>query len=454
MLGRSGSARSRHVRSVGSASETGSLGPSSALRWPWPGPRGSDSDHTNVYVQEALQELEYPLRLQKLLLTPQREFHVELVITLDSGEVAAFNAYRVQHDNSRGPFKGGFRYHPNADLSDARSLASLMTWKSAVLNVPFGGAKGGVCCDPSQLSERELERLTRRLVQALKGVMGPLVDIPGPEISAGSRLMSYFFDEMSKYKGFAPACVTGKPLALHGSYGREYATGRGVVLAARELLKAEHAGRLAGKEFVIQGFGNVGSWAARLLHMQGAKVTAVSDSSGGLYNEAGLDVHALITHMKAKPPFGGHMSSFPGGRHIPLEQLPTIPCDVFVPAATANLVTPEMARALECKFVVEGANGPTTPEGDLVLRERGIPILPDILSSGGGVVVSFFEWVQNLQNFRWEEEEVNRRLDRHISDAFAAINRERTQRRITYRKAAYSVALQEVMRAHLNRGFD
>ena len=325
-------------------------------------------------------ELDYPERFRKLLLTPQREIHAELVISMDDGEVGAFSCYRVQHDNSRGPFKGGFRLSASSSMDETRGLASLMTWKSAVLNLPFGGAKGGVNVDPSLLSDGELERLTRKLVQNLKELIGPFKDIPGPEISTGSRVMSWIFDEYSKFKGFSPAVVTGKPLQLHGSHARDSATGRGVVVATRELLKAHGAGGLEGKTVVIQGFGNVGGWAARLFHESGARVLAVSDRHGATSHPGGLDVAALRRHTRAAPPFGGSLRSFPGGTALALDKLLEIPCDVFVPAAVPSVVNATTARTLGCKFLVEAANASTTPAGDQILRERGIVALPDIVS--------------------------------------------------------------------------
>lgn len=411
-------------------------------------------DQTNHYVQEAFEELDFPDRLCKLLLAPQRIIRAELVITMDTGEIAAFNAWRVQHDNSRGPFKGGFRFHPDSDIEDAKSLASLMTWKSALMNIPFGGAKGGVVCDPAKLSERELERLTRKLVQSMKDLLGPFKDIPGPEISTGSKVMSYYFDEFCKFKGFSPACVTGKPLHLHGSAGREYATGRGVVLASRELLKAHNMGRIAGKTFVIQGFGNVGAWASELINLQGGKVVGVSDRSGAIVNEKGLDIMALRRHMRASPPFGGHLTSFPGATKIDKSQILSVPCDVFIPAAISGVITGDNAASLNCRFVVEAANGPTTVEGDAILRERGIVVLPDLFASAGGVTVSFFEWVQNLQQLSWEEFEVNNRLDRVMTDAFETLWKTSQYRKLPLRTAAYVQALTTVMDAHHNRGFD
>ncbi|GBG00463.1 glutamate dehydrogenase, partial [Raphidocelis subcapitata] len=394
--------------------------------------------------------LEYPERLQKLLLTPNREMSVELVVQKDNGEIEVFNAYRVQHNNSRGPFKGGLRYHPAVDLDDVRSLASLMTWKTAVMDLPFGGAKGGIAVDPAALSERELEKLTRKLVQAIKEIIGPSEDIPAPDMNTDSRIMSWVFDEYSKYKGFSPGVVTGKPVHLHGSLGRDAATGRGAVFATRELLRHVGAGKIQGHSFVIQGFGNVGSWAAQILSEHGGTVSAVSDASGAVINEKGIDVPALRAHIAA----GGKLVDFTGAGRMPAGELLTVPCDVLMPAAIGGVLTAEAAAGVQAKFVVEAANGPTTPEGDAVLRDRGIIVLPDIYTNAGGVTVSFFEWVQNLQNFKWEEEDVNRRLDRKMTDAFAQIWKIHRDKGVPLRVAAFIKALHEVTRAELHRGFD
>jgi glutamate dehydrogenase (NAD(P)+) len=297
----------------------------------------------------------------------------------------------VQHDDSRGPFKGGLRYHPAVDLDDVRSLASLMTWKTAVMDIPFGGAKGGITLDPAKLSERELERVTRKLVQAIKDVIGPHVDIPAPDMNTGPREMAWIMDEYGKYAGFAPGIVTGKPVHLHGSLGREAATGRGTVIAARELLRAAGAGELAGKAVAIQGFGNVGAWAAELFAEAGAAVVAVSDAFGAVRSEdgaRGLDVPALRAHVAA----GGALAAFSGGTAFPPGEILATRCDVLVPAAIGGVLGEAEAERVDARFVVEAANAPTTPGGDAVLRARGIPVLPDILTNGGGVTVSFFEW--------------------------------------------------------------
>lgn len=410
----------------------------------------SHAENTNTFLREALSKLEYPEKLQKLLLTPQREMSVELVVQMDSGEIEVYNAYRVQHNNARGPYKGGLRYHPQVDIDDVRSLASLMTWKTAVMDIPFGGAKGGITVDPRKLSERELEKLTRKLVVAIKEIIGPYEDIPAPDMNTDGKVMAWFFDEYSKYKGFSPGVVTGKPVYMHGSLGREAATGRGTVFAIRELLKASHAGKIADQTYVVQGFGNVGAWAAEILHEQGGKVVAVSDVSSAIHNENGLDIRALRAHAATGQP----LSLFSEGTAIPKDTILNTPCDVLIPAAIGGVITAENAGQLQCKFIAEAANGPTTPDGDAVLRERGIVVLPDIYTNGGGVTVSFFEWVQNLQNFKWEEEDVNLKLDRKMTDAFAAIWKIHTEKKVPLRTAAFIKALQEVTRAEVHRGFD
>eukprot|EP00879_Flechtneria_rotunda_P003623 GHRR01003860.1.p1 GENE.GHRR01003860.1~~GHRR01003860.1.p1 ORF type:complete len:417 (+),score=105.87 GHRR01003860.1:112-1362(+) len=366
-------------------------------------------DDVSSFVIEAMEILDIHPNLQHAILNSDRRLSVELRVPMDNGEVEIFMAHRVQHNNSRGPFKGGFKYHLEASLEDVEGLASLNTWKTAVMDVPFGGAKGGVMCDSNALSTRELEKVTRKLVQGMKEVLGPWTDIPAPDIGTDERVMAWIFDEFSKHKGFSPAVVTGKPLHLHGSRGRDTATGRGVLFAAREFLKSSLFAKVQDTDFVIQGFGKVGGWAARFLHEAGGKVIAVADSKGATYNEQGLDIPKLNTHM-AK---GGTLQSFKGGEAIPTgPDFLTIPCDILVPAALGGVINADVAHRLQCKGIIEAANAPTTLEGDKVLRGRGIPVLPDIYANGGGVVVSFFEWVQNLQNFQWDDEEVTRRLDR------------------------------------------
>lgn len=401
-------------------------------------------------VLQALEHLEYPEKLQKMLLAPEREVSVELEVLRDSGEVDIYKAYRVQHCNSRGPYKGGLRYHPQVDLDDVRSLASLMTWKTAVMDIPFGGAKGGITVDPTTLSDREAEILTRKLVQALRPVLGTYEDIPAPDMNTGGREMAWLFDEYSKFNGFSPGIVTGKPVWLHGSLGREAATGRGTVFAIREALRALKLGEIKDKTFVIQGFGNVGSWAAQILHEQGGKVIAVADAFGAIANERGLDIPSLRRHIGDQH----SIASYPDGIAVPNDTILTVPCDVLIPAALGGVITEENVNDIQCKMIAEAANGPTTFEADLMLREKGVTVVPDIYTNGGGVTVSFFEWVQNLQNFKWTEDEVNEKLDACMTNSFRDIWEICESDKLPLRTAAFATALQRVTRAKVHRGFE
>jgi len=402
---------------------------------------------TNHYLEQAFALLQMPERYRTLLLTPARELRVELVIELDDGNIGHFIGYRVQHDDSRGPFKGGLRYHPDVDLDEVRSLASLMTWKTAVVEVPFGGAKGGIQVDPKLLTNRERERLTRRFVQQIAPVIGPDTDVPAPDMNTDSRVMGWFFDEYSRRVGFSPAVVTGKPLELHGSLGREAATGRGCMFAAREVLGA--AGRkLAGTSFAIQGFGNVGSWLARLLHEQGARVIAVSDVKGGVFKGDGLDIPALV----ARQAESGSVVDFPGSEAIGNADLLTLECDVLVPAALGHVLHEGNARDVRAKYVLEAANGPTAAEADQIFQERGILCIPDIWANAGGVTVSYFEWTQNTQKLTWSEERVNHGLEQHMVAAHRAIQQMMDEHRCSMRTAAFALGVQRVKAATELRG--
>jgi glutamate dehydrogenase (NAD(P)+) len=412
--------------------------------------RWSHSENTNTFLRQAFTDLDYPLSLQKLLMTSRREVTVELLVQMDNGEIETFIGYRVQHNNARGPHKGGLRYHPHVDLDDVRSLSSLMTWKTAVMDLPFGGAKGGITVDTKKLSERELEKLTRKFVQATKEITGTYTDIPAPDMNTGAREMAWFFDEYSKFEGFSPGVVTGKPVNLHGSLGREAATGRGVIIGARELLRAMGMGEIKDKTFIIQGFGNVGAWAAEILQEQGGKVLSIIDMSGAVYNENGLDIKALRQHVHVDKK---SLESFVGGSQITKDEAMFMQCDVLIPAAIGGVITESNAGNLNCKVLLEAANGPTTPGGDAILRSKGITVLPDIYTNAGGVTVSFFEWVQNLQNFKWEEDEVNARLDKKMTTAFKSIWDISVKRQLPLRTAAFVLALERVVQAEIHRGF-
>jgi glutamate dehydrogenase (NAD(P)+) len=402
---------------------------------------------TNFYLDKAFDLLEIPEQLRTVLITPSRELRVELVIELDDGSVGHYIGYRVQHDDSRGPFKGGLRYHPDVDLDEVRSLASLMTWKTAVVDVPFGGAKGGIQVDPKKLSRRELERLTRRFVEQIAPVVGPETDIPAPDMNTDARVMGWFFDEYSRREGFAPAVVTGKPLELHGSLGRDAATGRGCLFAIREVL-ASQGKKLEGTTFAIQGFGNVGSWLARLLYEQGARIVAVSDLKGGVFRGDGLDIPALFTRARQT----GSVVDFPGSEAIGNEALLTLECDVLVPAALGHVLHEANARDVRAKYVLEAANGPTAAEADQIFSERGIVAIPDIWANAGGVTVSYFEWTQNTQKLKWSEEEVNRGLERHMVAAHRAIQKLMDEKHCSMRTAAFALGVHRVKEATEMRG--
>lgn len=403
---------------------------------------------TNHYLERAFDLLGVSERLRTALATPSRELRVELVIELDDGSLGHYIGYRVQHDDSRGPFKGGLRYHPDVDIDEVRSLASLMTWKTAVVDVPFGGAKGGIQVDPKQLTSRELERLTRRFVEQIAPFIGPETDVPAPDMNTNARVMGWFFDEYSRRRGYAPAVVTGKPLELHGSLGREAATGRGALFAVREVLAA--AGKkLEGTTFAIQGFGNVGSWLARLLHAAGARVIAVSDLKGGVFQGDGLDVPALALHARET----GSVVDFPGVEPVTNRDLMTLECDVLVPAALGHVLHEGNARDVRAKYVLEAANGPTTVEADQIFAERGIVCIPDIWANAGGVTVSYFEWTQNTQKLKWSEELVNQMLEQQMVQAHRAIHAFMLEHRCSLRTAAFALAVRRVKEATELRGF-
>ena len=402
---------------------------------------------TNTFLKRAFAALRLDERYEVLLVTPRREVRVELPLRLDSGELANFIGYRVQHDDSRGPYKGGIRFHPEVDVDEVRSLASLMTWKTAVVDVPFGGAKGGIQVDPSKLSERELERLTRRFVDQIHDFIGPLTDIPAPDVNTNARVMGWFFDQYTLHHGFSPGVVTGKPVALHGSLGREAATGRGCLFAIREALAADGK-QLAGTRFAIQGFGNVGSWFARLTHAQGGKIVAASDVKGGVFSGDGIDVMKLVEHVGRT----GSVVDFPGTKPISNDALLRVDCDVLVPAALGHVIDEKVARDVKAKYLLEAANGPCTLGGADVLDERGVLCLPDIFANAGGVTVSYFEWTQNLQQHRWSEEKVNEELERHMVTAHKEIRATMARLGCSMRTAAFALAVERVKAATDLRG--
>jgi glutamate dehydrogenase (NAD(P)+) len=389
--------------------------------------------------------------MRRILLAPFREVTVEVPVRMDDGRIEVFTGYRIQHNGARGPCKGGIRYHPEADHDEVLGLATIMTWKTALMDIPFGGAKGGVTVDPKKLSKLELERLTRRFTQRIAIVLGPYRDIPAPDVNTNAQVMAWILDEYSSRQGYTPAVVTGKPVSLGGSLGREEATGRGVMYVMEEYAR-DFGIPLKGSRVVIQGFGNVGGHLARLLHTEaGAKVVAVSDVEGGIYNDQGLDVPGLLAH--AASPQRRPVSEWTGGKRITNDELWTVPCEWLVPAALGGVITREgNAKTIDCKVVVEGANEPTTPTADLILEERGIAVLPDFLANAGGVTVSYYEWAQNLQQYRWTHEQVNRELKATITKAYVSVRDLAKEKAVAFRTAAYGIALQRVAEAERLRG--
>tara|TARA_B100000315_G_scaffold246779_1_gene274524 strand:- start:7892 stop:9136 length:1245 start_codon:yes stop_codon:yes gene_type:complete len=386
--------------------------------------------------------------LSKSLMMPDRELAVEVPLVKEDGSLNVFQGYRIQHNNARGPFKGGIRFHEEVDLDEVRALASLMTWKTALVDIPYGGGKGGITVDPRTLTKRELERLSRTFFRKISPVIGVNRDIPAPDVNTNAQIMAWFMDEYSQTHGYSPAIVTGKPIELGGSLGREAATGRGVSITVRETAKVFNVD-LSSSSCVIQGFGNVGTYAAKFLTEMGAKVIGVSDVSGGLCDNNGLDIPVLIDYAKKNRVIEG----FNGGKSISNEELLALDCDFLIPAALGGVIHKMNADSLNCKFVIEAANGPTTPPGDEILWGKKIPVIPDILTNAGGVTVSYFEWVQNLQQFRWDEETVNEKLETKMVSAFNEVNEMRNEKNVSFRTAAFMVAIERVAKSVELRGF-
>ena len=403
---------------------------------------------TRLQVNGAAELLKLDPGLLKILMEPKRVLTVSIPVRMDDGTIEVFKGFRVQHNLTRGPAKGGIRYHPEVDMEEVTALAMLMTWKCAVVNIPYGGAKGGVICNPKLLSMGELERMTRRFTTEISIIIGPEKDIPAPDVYTNPQVMAWIMDTFSMEHGFSvPAVVTGKPIEIGGSQGRNEATGMGVVFATEEA--ASRLGmQLAGSRVAVQGFGNVGTVAADGLKKLGCLIVAVSDSSGGIYSELGLDLTAVSQFKEST----GTVVGFPGAKPITNEELLTLDCDILVPAALGSVITMENAGRVKARLVSEGANGPTTFEADEILYKRGITVIPDILANAGGVVVSYFEWVQGLQNFYWTRDEVISQLRRRMSDSFQDVFGLKEEYRVSMRTAAYLLALNRVARAMSLRG--
>ncbi|KAK1381507.1 Glutamate dehydrogenase [Heracleum sosnowskyi] len=404
---------------------------------------------TNRNFRLASRILNLDSKLEKSLLIPLREIKVECTIPKDDGELVSYVGFRVQHDNARGPMKGGIRYHHEVDSDEVNALAQLMTWKTAVVDIPYGGAKGGIGCSPKDLSIGELERLTRVFTQKTHDLIGAQTDIPAPDMGTNAQTMGWILDEYSKFHGHSPATVTGKPIDLGGSLGRDAATGRGVVYATQALLK-EHKKRIEDMTFAIQGFGNVGSWAARLIHERGGKVVAVSDTTGAVTNPEGIDIPALQWHKDET----GSLENFSGGDAMSAENLLVHDCDVLIPCALGGVLNRENAGDVRAKFIIEAANHPTDPEADEILSEKGVVVLPDIYANAGGVTVSYFEWVQNKQGFAWAEEQVNKELKRYMKRAFNNIKNMCQTHNCDLRMGAFTLGVNRVARATMLRGWE
>ena len=401
-----------------------------------------------IYFDEAAELIGLDDEMSAVLRTSYREVEAQVPVRLESGGLIVARGYRVQHNGARGPYKGGIRYHPTADLDEVRALAALMSWKTALVDVPFGGAKGGVEIDPGPLTKKELEDLTRRFTAVISHVLGVYRDIPAPDVNTNAQVMAWMMDEWGDRNGYQPAIVTGKPVALGGAPGREAATGRGCVYVL-EAYAEEHEFPLAGARVAIQGFGNVGSWAARELHDRGAKVVAVSDVDGGVYDPNGLEVPVLLELVAD----GRSVTEAQGVEHINNAELLAIDCDVLMPAALGQAITAANADAVKARVVLEAANYPTTPEADKILWSRGIDIIPDILANAGGVVGSYFEWTMNIQQFRWEEEEFNLRLQKRLRRAYTNVHETREKLSTSMRHSAYAIGIDRVATASRLRGY-
>ncbi len=408
----------------------------------------SNLDIVRHYFEMAADRLKLADDLRVVFWTPYREVTVQIPVKLSDGKIHVYSGYRIQHNGARGPYKGGVRFHPEVDVDEIRALACLMTWKTAVAGVPFGGAKGGVNCPAERLERSELQKITRSFMDKIEKVLGPTRDIPAPDVNTNAQVMAWMMDEYGKLHGHTPAICTGKPIALEGSYGREAATGRGCVYMFREA--APHLGLSpADTTFAVQGFGNVGSWAARIMQQLGAKMVAVSDANGAIRSDGGIDANALQDHIAG----GDKIGDFPGAEKIDPDDLVAVPCDVFIPAALGGMIHEGNAARMQCKVIVEGANSPTTPAADRILRDQDVYIIPDVMANAGGVVVSYFEWVQNLQHFRWDEREVNDKLGTIMRRAYREVSARAREEGIDLREAAYLVGIERVVEAARTRGY-
>jgi glutamate dehydrogenase (NAD(P)+) len=408
----------------------------------------SNLDIVRHYFDGAADRLELPDDIRVVFWTPYREVTVQIPIKLSDGKTHVFSGYRIQHNGARGPYKGGIRFHPEVDIDEVRALASLMTWKTAVAGVPFGGAKGGVNCPADELERGEVQGIARSFMDKIEKVLGPTRDIPAPDVNTNAQVMAWLMDEYGKLHGHTPAIVTGKPISLEGSYGREAATGRGCVYMFREA--APQLGLSPGEStFTVQGFGNVGSWAARIMQQLGSKMVAVSDAHGAIRSDTGIDANKLYDHIFA----GGMITDFAGAEEIDPDDLIAVPCDVLIPAALGGMIHEHNAHRVSCRMLIEGANSPTTPAADEILRGNDVYVIPDVMANAGGVVVSYFEWVQNLQHFRWDEREVNDKLGTIMRRAYREVSARAKSDQVPLREAAYLLGIERVVEASRTRGY-
>ncbi|MDB5358060.1 MAG: Glu/Leu/Phe/Val dehydrogenase [Phycisphaerales bacterium] len=415
-----------------------------------PGPRHHSQFWQNAhqYFDRVYATMNLDPVWRTVLSTPKRVLTVSCPVKMDDGRIQVFTGYRAQHNNARGPFKGGIRYDSAVNMDEVMALAMLQTWKNALVDLPYGGAKGGVVCDPRKLSMGEKERLTRRYTSEIMPIIGPMQDIPAPDAGTDGQIMAWVLDTYSMMVGQQSlGVVTGKPVTLGGSVGREEATGRGVMNVLRKFLATQNK-KLEDVRIAVQGFGNVGSHAARLLAERGATIVAISAKEGGLFDESGIDIEAAMRYYKEN----GVLTDFPGADAITNEELLTCECDVLIPAAMESTVDAQVAPHIKARIVCEGANGPTTPEGDEILRDNGVTVLPDILANAGGVTVSYFEWVQGLENFFWDIQKVQDELQRVMERAFDQVNAKADEADCDYRTAAYTIAISRVAEASRLRG--
>jgi len=404
-------------------------------------------ENVNRLFDKAAKNLGLDDSTQQLLKNPFREVKVQVPLRRDDGSLKVYMGYRVQHNSARGPYKGGIRYHPDVDLDEVRGLASLMTWKTSLADIPFGGGKGGINCNPKELSQTELERITRTFTSRISDIIGPYIDIPAPDVYTNAQVMAWIMDEYSIHHGFSPAVVTGKPIALGGAAGRDEATGFGTAVCTREACK-DYGIKINGAKVAIQGFGNAGTHAARVLSSYGAKIIAVSNSKGGIFSSKGFEVAKLIPYAAKNKILKG----YPKSEDITNEELLTMQCDILIPAALENVLTKDNASKVKAKMISEAANAPTSENADAILEDKGIIVVPDILANAGGVIGSYFEWAQNIQQMSWDVKFYRQKLEEYMTRNYRTVYEFAKEKKVTLRTAAYMIAIKRVVEAGKLRG--